>query len=364
MIDNKGKQPVASICLTYLEHSSQSDINVPGNCYEVMEGDNCKKVWVNKGSAEQPKFNCSLRQWCGSMVFAMGDTKPAPYLFVVEFPVPEDFYTEFKAWYREEHVPMLLAGPDWLGTELYRTNIRETPYSFTSVHYLSHPRALDSEERHASRSTPWFFRLKVNSWFDQGFNRWLLKSTNGRERSLGIQMSQDKITYQDILQLVKIINSAECELHLKYGDLVLDIVKNNPNQAVVSQVDDRELKPPVKEVSNSNSNSAELRKNPVEATVTNSLPEVLKPPEDLPDHLVVVKSPMVGTFYRAPSPGAEPFVEVGQRVTKDDTVCIIDVMKIMNSVPAGTDGVVTHIFIEDVAPVEFGQALVAIDPTK
>ncbi|MEW6274652.1 MAG: acetyl-CoA carboxylase biotin carboxyl carrier protein [Bacillota bacterium] len=93
-------------------------------------------------------------------------------------------------------------------------------------------------------------------------------------------------------------------------------------------------------------------------------PTYQKPPGALPEHVVVVKSPMVGTFYRAPSPGAKPFVEVGQRVSKEDTVCIIDVMKIMNSIPAGTDGVVTHIFVEDGAPVEFGQPLMVIDPTR
>ncbi|MEW6274639.1 MAG: hypothetical protein AB1556_05930 [Bacillota bacterium] len=178
------EKPATPICLIYSADQSQSNVTVPGECYEVLEGGNCKKVWITRRSVEHLKDNCLLRVWCGDMVFAMGDTKPTPYLFVVEFPVPEDFYTEFVAWYREEHVPMLLANPDWQGTELYRANIQETPFSFTSVHHLSHPRALDSKERQASRSTPWFFRLKVHSWFDQGFNRWLLKFISGEERGL------------------------------------------------------------------------------------------------------------------------------------------------------------------------------------
>jgi acetyl-CoA carboxylase biotin carboxyl carrier protein len=69
---------------------------------------------------------------------------------------------------------------------------------------------------------------------------------------------------------------------------------------------------------------------------------------------------MVGTFYRAPEPGAHPFVEVGQRVEADTVVCIIEVMKLMNSIPAGCAGVVTHILVEDAQPVEYGQVLVVI----
>jgi acetyl-CoA carboxylase biotin carboxyl carrier protein len=72
---------------------------------------------------------------------------------------------------------------------------------------------------------------------------------------------------------------------------------------------------------------------------------------------------MVGTFYRAPEPGAPPFVEVGQSVEPDTIVCIIEVMKLMNSIPAGVRGVVTHVLVEDAAPVETGQSLIVVDPT-
>jgi acetyl-CoA carboxylase biotin carboxyl carrier protein len=77
---------------------------------------------------------------------------------------------------------------------------------------------------------------------------------------------------------------------------------------------------------------------------------------------VVVRAPMVGTFYRAPEPGAAPFVEAGQHVTADTTVCIIEVMKLMNSIPAGCTGVVTHVLVKDAEPVEYGQPLIAIRP--
>ena len=72
---------------------------------------------------------------------------------------------------------------------------------------------------------------------------------------------------------------------------------------------------------------------------------------------------MVGIFYCAPEPGATPFVKVGQRAAADTTVCIIEVMKLMNSIQAGSSGLVTHILVKDGEAVEFGQALVVIDPS-
>jgi len=72
---------------------------------------------------------------------------------------------------------------------------------------------------------------------------------------------------------------------------------------------------------------------------------------------LTITSPMLGTFYRAESPGAHPFVEVGATVTPDTTVCIIEVMKMMNSVPAGISGTVAEILTENAALVEYGQPL-------
>ena len=72
-------------------------------------------------------------------------------------------------------------------------------------------------------------------------------------------------------------------------------------------------------------------------------------------------SPMVGTFYRAPSPDAEPFVKVGDRVSKGDVLCIIEAMKLMNEIECDHDGVVRDILVENAHPVEYGQPLFLID---
>lgn len=75
----------------------------------------------------------------------------------------------------------------------------------------------------------------------------------------------------------------------------------------------------------------------------------------------IVKSPMVGTFYRSPSPGAPSFVELGQSVKPGDTLCIIEAMKLLNEIEAEVGGVVKEILVDNGQPVEYGQPLFIID---
>ena len=77
---------------------------------------------------------------------------------------------------------------------------------------------------------------------------------------------------------------------------------------------------------------------------------------------VDIKSPMIGTFYRSPSPEASPYIEVGAEVSPDTVVCIIEAMKVMNEIKAEARGVVTQVLLENAKPVEFGQALFKIRP--
>src|SRR6476619_3353837 len=75
-----------------------------------------------------------------------------------------------------------------------------------------------------------------------------------------------------------------------------------------------------------------------------------------------VKSPMVGTFYSAPEPGAKPYVSVGSRIAKGQILCIIEAMKIMNEIESEFSGVVKDVVVQDAQPVEYGQPLFRIDP--
>jgi acetyl-CoA carboxylase biotin carboxyl carrier protein len=96
----------------------------------------------------------------------------------------------------------------------------------------------------------------------------------------------------------------------------------------------------------------------VAAPAAAAVPEPPAEPAEPEGHLV--KSPMVGTFYRAASPGAKAFVEVGDTVQAGDPLCIIEAMKLMNEIEADKSGVVKQILAENGQPVEFGQPLVVI----
>jgi acetyl-CoA carboxylase biotin carboxyl carrier protein len=80
------------------------------------------------------------------------------------------------------------------------------------------------------------------------------------------------------------------------------------------------------------------------------------------DHFVHIKSPMVGTFYRAPAPDAKPYVELNQQITVGQVVCIIEAMKLMNEIESEVAGRVAKILVENAKPVEFGQTLFLIEP--
>ena len=82
--------------------------------------------------------------------------------------------------------------------------------------------------------------------------------------------------------------------------------------------------------------------------------------DETPVELAVVKSPIVGTFYRSPEPGAASFVEIGQRVKKDQVLCIIEAMKLMNEITSEYDGEIVSAYVENGKPVQYGERLFAI----
>ena len=168
-------------------------------------------------------------------------------------------------------------------------------------------------------------------------------------------MSNTAFSYEDLLQIVDLIKTSAQfnEFHLKVGDIELDIRRGEPAARPAPAV----------------AASAPAATAPTSATPAAAVPPpaaVVEPhrsaPRAFPAGSVLVKSPMVGTFYRAPEPGAHAFTEVGARVTAESIVGIVEVMKLMNSIPAGQAGVVTHILVEDGEPVQYGQVLLVIEP--
>jgi acetyl-CoA carboxylase biotin carboxyl carrier protein len=98
---------------------------------------------------------------------------------------------------------------------------------------------------------------------------------------------------------------------------------------------------------------------PVPTQMAQSTPS---PAPAAPSNEIEIKSPMVGTFYRAPSPEAANYAEIGTEVSADTVVCIIEAMKVMNEIKAEVRGVITQVLVENAKPVEFGQPLFKIRP--
>jgi acetyl-CoA carboxylase biotin carboxyl carrier protein len=108
--------------------------------------------------------------------------------------------------------------------------------------------------------------------------------------------------------------------------------------------------------------AAEPRLSPAAGIATVPEPEPVRAAEPPKSKLLDVKSPMVGTFYGAPEPGAKPYVTVGSTVAKGQIICIIEAMKIMNEIESEYAGVVKEVGATDAHPVEYGQVLFRIDP--
>lgn len=91
--------------------------------------------------------------------------------------------------------------------------------------------------------------------------------------------------------------------------------------------------------------------------------EDLAPEQELEGKLFTVTSPIVGTFYRSPSPESGPFVEIGTRVKKGQTLCIIEAMKLMNEIESEIDGIVVRALVDNGHPVEYGEPLFLVEPS-
>ncbi|MFO8009068.1 MAG: acetyl-CoA carboxylase biotin carboxyl carrier protein [Candidatus Brocadiia bacterium] len=93
-------------------------------------------------------------------------------------------------------------------------------------------------------------------------------------------------------------------------------------------------------------------------------PQAEPAPPAREESLIEITSPMVGTFYRAPNPGAESYVSIGSEVDAEDVVCIIEAMKVMNEIKAEVEGTIVEILVQDTEPVEYGQVLFLVEPAE
>jgi acetyl-CoA carboxylase biotin carboxyl carrier protein len=166
-------------------------------------------------------------------------------------------------------------------------------------------------------------------------------------------VTEEKFSYAELLQILEVIRSSSqfSEFHLKLGEIEIDLSRGPSKSEIVL-------------TAATAASPAVIAPNPAQHAPAEE-PQLTKPAapaqswgaEDF-----VVRSPMVGTFYRAPSPGAPPFVEIGQDVEPDTTICIIEVMKLMSSITAGVRGTITHILPNNAEMVEYDQILMVIEP--
>jgi len=163
------------------------------------------------------------------------------------------------------------------------------------------------------------------------------------------------LTHDDVRKILAILDESDYEeVHIEFGDLKLDLRKHGDASGI--QHVPRHEKP------GDRAASPQTPKVVATETSTSAAPAPPKTSreEALPEGVVAVVAPMLGTCYRAPSPGAKPFVEVGDKVRPDDTVCLVEVMKLFNSLKAGVAGTVEKILFENATLVEYGQPLVLI----
>ena len=158
-------------------------------------------------------------------------------------------------------------------------------------------------------------------------------------------MKENKFDLTYLEQLVVLVEASGVhELELEVGETRVRIVK--PPLPQVVQAAPAAIAPP-----------------PAPAgAVEESAPKTEADPGSSGSETIEVNAPMVGTFYRAPSPNAPPYTRRGERVSVGDTLCIIEAMKLMNELEAEVAGTVVEICLENGAPVEYGQALFRIDP--
>ena len=164
------------------------------------------------------------------------------------------------------------------------------------------------------------------------------------------------INQEDIIRIFKILDESHFdELHLEMDEIKLHVKKKSNTAGGIEAAESQAAVP-----------SFVSRDRPAEKEAT----QLSKPPDrapvpdrsaDVPPGLVPIKAPMLGTFYRAPEPGAPPFVEVGQRVSEDDVVCIIEVMKLFTTITAGVNGVIKEICAENDCLVEYKQTLFLVE---
>ena len=174
-----------------------------------------------------------------------------------------------------------------------------------------------------------------------------------------------KLTEDEVFQILKLLEESRFEeLHLEMGDLKLHVRKSGRpaitgGECAAPTFTQRET-PPKQEVLQKKDPEIPPKNTEVREKVVMKAPEEAAPTPQ--EGLLSIPSPMLGTFYRCPAPGSPSYVEVGTFVKEDNTVCLLEVMKVFNSVKAGVQGYIAKVCAESGDLVEYGQPLFWVKP--
>jgi acetyl-CoA carboxylase biotin carboxyl carrier protein len=148
-------------------------------------------------------------------------------------------------------------------------------------------------------------------------------------------------------------------MNLKELRELIDLVQNS--QVVELEIEKSGVRVRIKKASSHRETVRTIPTGGASQAAASPARETVPPPERDQEGLVVITAPVVGTFYRSPSPDAAPYVEVGTMVKKGQVLCVIEAMKLMNEIESESDGKIMEIIVENAQSVEFGQALFYID---
>jgi len=168
--------------------------------------------------------------------------------------------------------------------------------------------------------------------------------------------------FKEIQELLKLINRLDLsEFKMKDGEFELSIRTKNydkgRNQGYQGVIQESYTSPLLVAPTQPVSTPAQVS---VPQSVTPSAPN--PPSEKNTDHLIAIKSPIVGTFYRSSSPDKPPFVKVGDTISAGDVVCVVEAMKLFNEIESEISGTIEKILVEDAQPVEYDQVLFLLNP--
>lgn len=166
--------------------------------------------------------------------------------------------------------------------------------------------------------------------------------------------------FKQIQDLIKAVNKSNIgELSIKDGDFEITIKQAQTTETQFVAVQAPMQMPPLQHAP-----QAPALPSAAPQQQAAPAPQVEAQPQEAAndDNLVTVKSPMIGTFYRSPKPGEPPFVNVGDKITKGQHICIIEAMKLFNEIESEVDGTIVKVLADDASPVEYDQPLFQVKP--